>query len=155
MKPKLDAMVRSVDSLCLYALEKFIAHVKSDQDKFIPEDATVHQLTSNALMFVDQLVDLKDCLATVLTQNSNDSPNDAIPTFFARILSALGLNLRNKAELYADPAQKAIFMLNNTNHIVKILRKSGVMKLVLQQNREVEGYYNEQLKLFKTQYLQR
>lgn len=77
----------------------------------------------------------------------------------ARVLSALGLNLSNKAEYYAtttaaDAALKAIFLLNNYNHIYKTLQKTGVMKVVCEQNREVEGYYVSQIKDYRNQYLE-
>lgn len=38
---------RSTNSLCIKGMEDFVEHVKSDQDKFVPKDGTVHQLTSN------------------------------------------------------------------------------------------------------------
>lgn len=41
----------------------------------------------------------------------------------ARVLSALGLNLTNKAEMYSDPALKPIFMVNNFNYILKSLKR--------------------------------
>ena len=41
----------------------------------------------------------------------------------ARVLSALGLNLSNKAETYGDPALRPVFMLNNFNYIIKALTR--------------------------------
>lgn len=41
----------------------------------------------------------------------------------AKVLSALGLNLSNKAETYSDQYLKPIFMLNNFNYILKSLRR--------------------------------
>jgi len=49
---------------------------------------------------------------------------------------------------------KSIFMLNNYNHILKNLQKTGVLKIVCEQNREVENYYHEQIKEYRKQYLQ-
>jgi len=41
----------------------------------------------------------------------------------AKVFAALGLNLSNKAETYADSYIKPIFMLNNYNYILKSLRR--------------------------------
>lgn len=181
--------------LCIKGMEDFVEHVKSDQDKFVPKDGTVHQLTSNvsnactplalvilicfffqALIFLEQLMEVKDCLSLILSDGMSENAPGVVPKYFgktllfasnlsvtkycisARVLSALGLNLSNKAEFYStmttsDAALKAIFLLNNYNHIYKTLQKTGVMKVVCEQNREVEGYYQDQIKQYKNQYL--
>jgi len=156
---KFNELQKSTNMLCVKGMEDFVEHVKSDQDKFVPKDGTVHQLTSNALIFLEQLMDVKDCLSLILSGGVSENAPGVVPKYFARVLSALGLNLSNKAEFYttttsADAALKAIFMLNNYNHIYKTLQKTGVMKVVCEQNREVEGYYQDQIKQYKNQYLE-
>ncbi|CDW54096.1 Exo70 exocyst complex subunit family protein [Trichuris trichiura] len=147
-------VMTSIHSEGTCALEKFVDHVKSDSEKFVPPDCTVHQLTSNALMYLQQLVHQTDALGALLGSEGDEPPKEAVPKYFARVLSALGLNLRNKAELYVNPALKAMFMLNNLTHILKVITKNGVLHIVSEQNRNVEQYYNDQLDQFKTQYLQ-
>ncbi|KFD71366.1 hypothetical protein M514_07149 [Trichuris suis] len=147
-------VMTSIHSEGTCALEKFVDHVKSDSEKFVPPDCTVHQLTSNALMYLQQLVHQTDALGALLGGEGDEPPKEAVPKYFARVLSALGLNLRNKAELYVNPALKAMFMLNNLTHILKVITKNGVLHIVSEQNRNVEQYYNDQLDQFKTQYLQ-
>uniref|UniRef100_A0A915KX25 Exocyst complex component 7 n=1 Tax=Romanomermis culicivorax TaxID=13658 RepID=A0A915KX25_ROMCU len=160
-KNKFVELPKAVDSLCVKGLEDFVEHVKIDEDKFVPKDGTVHQVTSNALIFLEQLMQIRDCILTVLSSGQMESATNLVPKYFARVLSALGLNLRNKAELYTSAnfttdylSLKAVFMLNNFNHILRTLQKSGVMKLlVYQQNREIENFYFDQIKQFKKQYL--
>lgn len=161
LKTRFVEFPKSIEALCIKGLEDFIEHVKTDEDKFAPKDGTVHQLTSNALVFLEQLMEWRDCLATVLSDGQPDQLQSSVPKLFARILSALGLNLRNKAELYnsmgllpsCSSPLKALFMLNNYNHILKMLQKSGAIKIVCQQNREVENYYYDQVKEHKRHYL--
>ncbi|KRY01556.1 Exocyst complex component 7 [Trichinella pseudospiralis] len=155
LQERFDTILKSVDSTCVDALEKFVDHVKNDQEKFIPSDCTVHQLTSNALIFLEQLMIESQALAVVLSSQQKESPTTVVPKLLARVLSALGLNLRNKAEFYTDSSLKAMFMLNNTSHILKTIRKVGVLRVVSEQNRDVEQYYNDQIALFKSQYMQR
>ncbi|KRY42148.1 Exocyst complex component 7 [Trichinella spiralis] len=154
LQERFNTILKSVDSTCVDALEKFVDHVKNDQEKFIPSDCTVHQLTSNALIFLEQLMIESQALAVVLSSQQKDSPTTVVPKLLARVLSALGLNLRNKAEFYTDSSLKAMFMLNNTSHILKTIRKVGVLQVVSEQNRDVEQYYNDQIALFKSQYMQ-
>ena len=41
----------------------------------------------------------------------------AVIPFVAKVLSALGMNLKNKSEAYNDPYLAAVFMLNNFNYV--------------------------------------
>uniref|UniRef100_A0A5S6QPP9 Exocyst complex component 7 n=1 Tax=Trichuris muris TaxID=70415 RepID=A0A5S6QPP9_TRIMR len=154
IKNRFQNLMISIHSEGTCALEKFVDHVKSDVEKFVPPDCTVHQLTSNALTFLQQLVYQTEALGALLGNADDESSKEAVPKYFARVLSALGLNLRNKAELYGNPALKAMFMLNNLTHILKLIRKNGVLQIVSEQNRNVEQYYNDQLDYFKAQYMQ-
>ncbi|XP_014668631.1 PREDICTED: exocyst complex component 7-like [Priapulus caudatus] len=47
----------------------------------------------------------------------------ALAAYFTRVLSTLGLNLENKAEMYSEPCLKAIFLLNNYNYIHMSLQR--------------------------------
>uniref|UniRef100_A0A914WPU8 Exocyst complex component 7 n=1 Tax=Plectus sambesii TaxID=2011161 RepID=A0A914WPU8_9BILA len=150
---KFSALFRNIDALCVKGLEEFVETIKSDQDRFVPRDGTVHQVTSNALSFLKQLMEQRQALAVVLSDGPVDPAKIAVAKLFARILSALGLNLRNKAEVYQDLTLKSIFMLNNHNHILKTLHESGVLKVVCEQNREVEGFYRNQVTEYVKQYM--
>jgi exocyst complex protein 7 len=71
------------------------------------------------------------------------------------VLSALGLNLSIKAETYSDPGMKPIFMLNNFNYILKSLKTTGLLELLLLQNKEVARFYDEQITEQKRVYSER
>lgn len=51
------------------ALEDFIESVRSDSNSGLPKDGTVHELTSNVLVFTEQLLDYSDMISRVLVQD--------------------------------------------------------------------------------------
>jgi exocyst complex protein 7 len=53
------------------ALEEFIENVRNEQASQLPKDGTVHELTSNVLMFLEHLTDYMDTVANVLAQDPN------------------------------------------------------------------------------------
>lgn len=55
----------------LKALEDFIESLRSDSVSQLPRDGTVHELTSNVLMFLEQLLDYTDTISRVLSQDSS------------------------------------------------------------------------------------
>ena len=65
----------------------------------------------------DRSDDPKESISKMFCEWPSMSPsNDLMLT--ARILSAIGLNMRNKSELYGnDIPLKALFLLNNINHL--------------------------------------
>lgn len=48
------------------ALEDFIESLRSDSVTQLPKDGTVHELTSNVLMFLEQLLEYTDTIGKVL-----------------------------------------------------------------------------------------
>ena len=45
--------------------------VKSDGERGLPKDGTVHQITSNALIFTEQLLDFAPTLAPILQRDTS------------------------------------------------------------------------------------
>lgn len=50
-------------------LEDFIESLRSDSVTQLPPDGTVHELTSNVLMFLEQLLEYTDTIGRVLAQD--------------------------------------------------------------------------------------
>ena len=73
----------------------------------------------------------------------------------AKVLSALGLNLSNKSVTYNDTDLGAVFMLNNFNYILKSLRQTGLLELLMLPNKPVAAFYNDQILEQKKIYSQR
>lgn len=124
---KFQGLVINLQTTISKALNEFIDFVKSDADTKVPKDGTVHELTSNVLIFVVNLHNFVDILSRVITgpsseavQRSKDRNRLVYAQYITRVLSALGLTLKNKGEVYNDPFLRAIFMLNNFHYILRV-----------------------------------
>lgn len=54
---------------CVKALEGFVESVKSDGERALPKDGTVHEVTSNALIFTEQLLEYAATLSPMLQRD--------------------------------------------------------------------------------------
>lgn len=50
-------------------MDDFIESLRSDSVTQLPPDGTVHELTSNVIMFLEQLLDYSDTIGIVLGQD--------------------------------------------------------------------------------------
>ncbi|KAG1684837.1 Exocyst complex component 7 [Nymphon striatum] len=135
------------------ALEDFIENIRNDMDKQMPKDGTVHQQTSNVMMFLEQLLDYdsvgvmaggQDAI-NILSANSPDLNRKLLAKYIVRVLSALGLSLQNKAEFYSDPYLKAVFKLNNLHYILKSIQRHGLIEIIAEVQPGIEDYYQDQI----------
>ena len=55
---------------CVKALDWFVDNVKSDGERALPKDGTVHEVTSNAVIFLEQLLEFAPTLAPMLQRDS-------------------------------------------------------------------------------------
>ncbi|KAG1930388.1 exocyst complex component [Pimephales promelas] len=67
-KNKLPALITSMETIGAKALEEFADSIKNDPDKEynMPKDGTVHELTSNAILFLQQLLDFQETAGAML-----------------------------------------------------------------------------------------
>uniref|UniRef100_A0A8C1LG97 Exocyst complex component 7 n=1 Tax=Cyprinus carpio TaxID=7962 RepID=A0A8C1LG97_CYPCA len=161
-KNKLPALIPSMESIGAKALEEFADSIKNDPDKEynMPKDGTVHELTSNAILFLQQLLDFQETAGAMLaSQVLGDTYNipldprgkrssgrcyfNVFLCLADKVLGNLQLNLSNKAKVYEDPALRAVFLHNNYNYILKSLEKSELIQLVAVTHKKVEGSYRE------------
>uniref|UniRef100_A0A5F8H5L0 Exocyst complex component 7 n=1 Tax=Monodelphis domestica TaxID=13616 RepID=A0A5F8H5L0_MONDO len=131
-KNKLPGLITSMETTGAKALEDFADNIKNDPDKEynMPKDGTVHELTSNAILFLQQLLDFQETAGAMLasqeTSSSATSYNSEfskrlLSTYICKVLGNLQLNLLSKSKVYEDPALRAIFLHNNYNYILKSL----------------------------------
>ncbi|XP_052467944.1 exocyst complex component 7 isoform X1 [Carassius gibelio] len=153
-KNKLPALITSLESTGAKALEEFADSIKNDPDKEynMPKDGTVHELTSNASLFLQQLMDFQETAGAMLASRessasassySSEFSRRLLSTYIYKVLGNLQLNLSNKAKVYEDPALSAIFLHNNYNYILKSLEKSELIQLVAVTHEKVEESYRE------------
>ncbi|KAJ8976621.1 hypothetical protein NQ317_017451 [Molorchus minor] len=92
VKQKFDQILQMLHSTGSKALEDFIESIRSDSVTQLPSDGTVHEMTSNVIMFLEQLLDYTDTIGVVLEQDPNYSqqlnklkptdPNKALLGFY-------------------------------------------------------------------------
>ncbi|XP_067285858.1 exocyst complex component 7 isoform X6 [Pseudorasbora parva] len=153
-KNKLPALITSMETIGAKALEEFADSIKNDPDKEynMPKDGTVHELTSNAILFLQQLLDFQETAGAMLASQESSSSASSyssefsrrlLSTYIYKVLGNLQLNLSNKAKVYEDPALRAVFLHNNYNYILKSLEKSELIQLVAVTHKKVESSYRE------------
>lgn len=157
---KLHSLVVTLQTTISKSLEEFIEYIKSDIHTRVPKDGTVHELTSNVMLFLVDLQSYLDILSRVVTVTDfrsmelcPDKNRVAYAQYITRVLSALGLTLRKKSEAYNnDPCLQALFRLNNTHYILRTLRKSSLLEIVHLFNTDIEAAYEDQIRQHKREY---
>ncbi|XP_056285415.1 exocyst complex component 7 isoform X3 [Pseudoliparis swirei] len=166
-KNKLPTLITSMETIGARALEEFADSIKNDPDKEynMPKDGTVHELTSNAILFLQQLLDFHETAGAMLasqvlgdTYNIPLDPRETsssassytsefnkrlLSTYICKVLGNLQLNLLSKSKVYEDPALSAIFLHNNYNYTLKSLEKSDLIQLVTVTQKKAENSYRE------------
>lgn len=155
-KNKLPTLITSMETIGAKALEEFADSIKNDPDKEynMPKDGTVHELTSNAILFLQQLLDFHETAGAMLASQETSSASSSTSDFNKRLLSSyickvlgnLQLNLLSKSKVYEDSALSAIFLHNNYNYILKSLEKSELIQLVTVTQRKAESAYRDLIK---------
>lgn len=139
------------------ALDDFTENIKHDPDKQsnMPKDGTVHELTSNTLIFLEHLLGYTDTVGNMLNSQEQvfdpitkdvETPKRTVAKYISRVLGALGLNLELKSKSYVHMtgqiALSGIFLMNNYNHIVKGLHRTGVLSLMKEGGfKDIEDQY--------------
>ncbi|XP_070782755.1 exocyst complex component 7 isoform X3 [Enoplosus armatus] len=180
-KNKLPTLITSMETIGAKALEEFADSIKNDPDKEynMPKDGTVHELTSNAILFLQQLLDFHETAGAMLasqvlgdTYNIPLDPRETsssassytsefnkrlLSTYICKVLGNLQLNLLSKSKVYEDSALSAIFLHNNYNYILKSLEKSELIQLVTVTQKKAESSYRElieqQIQMYKSSWV--
>ncbi|PKK25660.1 exocyst complex component 7, transcript variant X1 [Columba livia] len=147
-KNKLPGLITSMETTGAKALEEFADNIKNDPDKEynMPKDGTVHELTSNAILFLQQLLDFQETAGAMLASQGTYAlffSETLLSTYICKVLGNLQLNLLSKSKVYEDPALSAIFLHNNYNYILKSLEKSELIQLVAVTQKTAERSYRE------------
>ncbi|XP_062575861.1 exocyst complex component 7-like [Saccostrea cucullata] len=162
-RAKLTSLLSTLGSTGAKALEEFAVSIKTDPEKAsMPKDGTVHELTNRTIIFLEPLLDYADTAgAMLLLHGEQAAPSEAVDAkksklkladYITKTLSALGLNLSNKAETYSDPTLRPVFMLNNYHYILKSLKRSGLLDLIHTWNKDVGQFYEDRINEQKKSY---
>ncbi|PIK33786.1 hypothetical protein BSL78_29403, partial [Apostichopus japonicus] len=132
VRGKFPQLISALETNGAKALEEFFDFVKNDPDKAnMPKDGTVHELTSNSIIYLESINEYVDTVAAMLLQSvetSYQSRKDKnvlkkrVAVYLSEVLGALGLNLVQKAKTYSDQYLGDVFLLNNYHYILKSLQ---------------------------------
>ncbi|XP_059615265.1 exocyst complex component 7 [Phlebotomus argentipes] len=180
---QLAMVLQKLQSTGAKALEQFLDLVRGDTGTNlvamssstisgsgnVPRDATVHELTSNSIWFVEHLYEHADVIGGILQTDSfyasqldsialhkSLSPEDRrralLGLYIKRILSELNLTIVSKCEQYSDVATRHLFRLNNIHYILKSLQRSNLLELLSVTEPECEKNYQDLIQDLKNSY---
>ncbi|XP_028967641.1 exocyst complex component 7 [Galendromus occidentalis] len=143
------------------SLNEFVGSVRNDPVVKMPKDGTVHELTSNVMMMLERLLAFVDMVGNVLVvpdlrklSKAEDRNRCTLSQYVHLVLSALSLNINNKAVSYTDEYLQAIFRLNNLHYIYQSLQRSGLLEVVQEFYPSMGEHYLENLREEKRKYSQ-
>jgi len=171
VRNKYSTMLNGLQTSGTLALDGFIEGIRSDSTtkEKMPKDGTVFQLTSNILMYLEQLVDYMDTIADILAQDASynqsilkiprrilpkDRPQALLGLYIKKVLKQLNATLGIKSLLYSDPFLKAIFLLNNYMYILRAVAKVGLLDVVCLVAPDCQSNYQEMITEQKRVYSQ-
>ncbi|VDM62744.1 unnamed protein product, partial [Angiostrongylus costaricensis] len=153
-----EALMRLLRVKSSSQINEFVEKLKNDNNKFVPVDGNVHPITVNTVNFLATLtVHRHTVTQQLLFMTASQRTNTALllPKLFARILSALGLTLNKKSEIYEDPALSSLFLLNNFNYIAKALEddEDGLLPVINEQNNQILSFYHSEIEKYVDHYM--
>ncbi|XP_067005979.1 exocyst complex component 7 isoform X2 [Anabrus simplex] len=166
---KFSSIHSTLHATAAKALDDFMDSIRSDPSTQLPKDGTVHELTSNMLVFLEQLLDYVDTIGGVLAQNADyNAALGLLPGAFGRadknkillgmyiqnVLTELNQTLCNKSDLYSDVYLRAVFRLNNNYYVLKSLQRSGLIDLIQLSKPNFEASYHKMISENKEAYTQ-
>ncbi|BHF69529.1 Exocyst complex component 7 [Sparganum proliferum] len=126
----------------------------------VPPDATVHELASNALLFLEKLMEYESVVDVILMWDETRFPPEASIDYLAsltsdsmkgrvaafggyilQVVAAVIANIDKKSENYPEDIQKLVFQMNNVQYIIKTLLSTGLHEqLSLYENSAIDKF---------------
>ncbi|XP_012284308.1 exocyst complex component 7 [Orussus abietinus] len=164
LRSKFASVLNTLNATGAKALEDFAESVRNDSTVALPKDGTVAESTSNVLVFLEQLAEYADTAGAVLRRNDTDGTPPTkementhrvlLGVYVKKVLAQLNLALVSRSDAsYSDLALRALFRLNNHNHVVNALRRSLLMELLLLAEPTAEQTYQDLLSRDRTNYV--
>lgn len=143
------------------SLEELVSFVSSDNEMKVPADGTVHELTNNVMIFVEQLHEYLDIMSSVIPikdmqamENTQDKNRHGFAQYITRLLGVLGSTIMKKAAAYTNLHIALLFKINNFHYISKRLTESGLLEIVHSYNDNVRELYERLIFDSKAHYIE-
>eukprot|EP01134_Creolimax_fragrantissima_P007466 CFRG7466T1 len=142
------ALIQEYVDCCKRMLVEFEAELKKNASK-VPEDGTVHELTSNTMSFFNRVWVYHATADAVLI--ATQKPAGSVGDWFSRVTKTLQQCLQAKALVYNDKTLATIFLLNNFHYILKTCRGADFFdSLGKGFDKIFSGVVNAQIENYKT-----
>ncbi len=133
------------------AMFEFVEKLKETEKHItMPKDGTVHEVTTNVMVFLEDLVKYSETTGIILASKEDSSVKSSlnhdrfVGDYISQALTSLSRSLALKAKSYDTIGLQSVFMLNNYNYIIKSLEKTGLMSLLKQYGHPyLESEYKE------------
>ncbi|KAF5402396.1 Dihydrouridine synthase [Paragonimus heterotremus] len=121
----------------------------------VPPDGTVHELTTNAFMFFENLLEFADVLSVAFHANEIGPQGNSnvihflytnvqnysqlgplVGRFLIGSIRALIENLDHKSESYTDELVQLLFQMNNLHYVLKTIHRTDIHRYILSYNLE-------------------
>lgn len=164
---RLPELISMFEKLTLKGLTELLSFIKADPEKQsnMPKDGTVHQLTSNTMLFLEQLLEQVDVAGGILAEqdvglssmkDTEQANRKASGNYIIRVLDVVNISMENKAKLYESSTLSAIFLMNNYHFIRHTFTRNHLMLSVLEEvYPDIDGKYNELIGAQRTIYTKR
>eukprot|EP00040_Diaphanoeca_grandis_P027982 m.160530 g.160530 ORF g.160530 m.160530 type:complete len:719 (-) comp31183_c0_seq1:458-2614(-) len=169
LKMEFGNLINSLANFAYKSLTEFLDSVQDDDTKKIPDDGTVHELTSNTLKYLKAVDDYAEVAGYLLStegklpksgldllRNSNEykklSTNTHLPQFVLKVLDSLCQNLSRKARTYEVKSLSAIFLINNYDHVLKNLLASNFISSLRRVDDKIDSRYLDLIRKEREQY---
>jgi exocyst complex protein 7 len=178
-KNQLSGVMNRFNSTAKAALDQFIESIKNEGTSQValtsssnfPRDATVHQLTSDTLWFLEHAFPYYEIIGPILNQDSvysqplqqistlkslslEDQRNRAlVGIYFRKVLTELNFTIITKADqIYNNEATRCLFKLNNIYYILKSLQRNNLLDVVKFTEVDCEKRYLKMIDDLKNAY---
>ncbi|CAO1404152.1 unnamed protein product [Diamesa serratosioi] len=180
-KNQLAGVMNKFNFTASRALEQFIDSIRNDGNtglvtntpltsSNVPKDATVHELTSNTIWFLEHLYQYYEMIGTILCNDTTysqplqqllshkvlnpDQRNKALMgIYFRKVLTELNYTIVTKADqYYSNEATKQLFKLNNIYYILKSLQRNNLLDVVKITEVDCEKRYLKMIDDLKKSY---
>ncbi|CAH8645334.1 unnamed protein product [Heterobilharzia americana] len=154
-----------------------VSERSSSSSTIVPADGTIHELTTNALMYLENLLEFADIIGSALsfTEAGSQATNNTLKylgntrknssylehrfgNYLFGALFALMTNLERKSEVYSEEIRRMIFQMNNIQYILKSIYKTNIHHYLLSQDREAVAKFTcvmDERKIFYTRWCAR
>jgi exocyst complex component 7 len=180
-KNQLSGVMNKFHLTAKSALDQFIESIKNEgsgqvpltSSSNFPKDATVHQLTSDTIWFLEHAFPYYEIIGPILNQDSiytqplqqilqlktlsqDDQKYRAlVGIYFRKVLTELNFTIITKADqIYNNDATRQLFKLNNIYYILKSLQRNNLLDVVKYTEVDCEKRYLKMIDDLKHAYQQ-